>query len=63
MEVFEKKSVDDVFVIGVNLTRSTLNEAIEFRKIIEEEISSGHTNLVIDLSKCEFIDSTFFERL
>ena len=60
MEYFEKINVDGVFIITVNLTRSTLNEAKEFRKIVEEEINSGHTNLVIDLSKCQLIDSTFF---
>jgi anti-sigma B factor antagonist/stage II sporulation protein AA (anti-sigma F factor antagonist) len=59
-EVFQKINVDGVFVIAVNLTRSTLNEAIAFKKIAEEEINSGHTNLVIDLSRCEFIDSSFF---
>jgi len=60
VENFEKIFVDDVFVIGVNLTRSTVIEAKEFRKIIEEEISYGHKRLIIDLSKCEIIDSTFF---
>ena len=60
MEAFDKIYVDGVFVIVVNLIRSTLNEAIAFRKIAEEEINSGHTKLVIDLSKCDYIDSTFF---
>ncbi len=60
LENFEKIFVAGVYVIAVNLTRSTLNEAKEFREIVEEEINSGHTNLVIDLSKCEIIDSTFF---
>ena len=60
MEAFEKIFVDGVFVIDVNLTHSTINEANEFRRAIEEEINSGHTDLVIDLSKCEYIDSTFF---
>ncbi|MCH8035206.1 MAG: STAS domain-containing protein [Bacteroidetes bacterium] len=60
MEDFEKISVDGVIVIEVNLTRSTVNEANAFRKIAEEEINSGHTKLVIDLSKCDYIDSTFF---
>jgi anti-anti-sigma factor len=60
MEDFEKIKVDDVFVIAVNLTRSTINEAIAFRKLVEEEINFDHTNLVIDLSKCNYIDSTFF---
>ncbi len=63
MEAFDKIYVDGVFVIVVNLIRSTLNEAIAFRKIAEEEINSGHTKLVIDLSKCDYIDSTFFGAL
>ena len=60
MEDFEKIYVNGVFVIAVNLIRATINEAVEFRKIIEEEINSGQTQLVIDLSKCDYIDSTFF---
>jgi anti-anti-sigma regulatory factor len=60
LENFEKIFVDDVFVIGVNVTRSTIIEAKEFRKIIEEKIIPGNNRLVIDLSKCEIIDSTFF---
>ena len=60
MEDFEKTDVDGVFVIEVNLNRSTINEAITFRKMLAEEINSGHTKLVIDLTKCVFIDSTFF---
>jgi anti-anti-sigma factor len=63
LENFEKIYVDGVFVIVVNLIRSTLNEAIAFRKIAEEEINSGHTKLVIDISKCDYIDSTFFGAL
>ena len=60
MESFEKIYVDGVFVIAVNLIRATINEAIAFRKMVEEEINSGRTKLVIDLSKCVYIDSTFF---
>ena len=60
MENFEKILLDDVIVVAVNLTRSTILESKEFRKIIEEEIDDGHIRLVIDLSMCEIIDSTFF---
>ncbi len=60
MEDFEKIFVGGVFVIEVNATRANLNEAVALKKIIEEEINSGHTKLVIDLSKCTYIDSTFF---
>jgi anti-anti-sigma factor len=57
---FEIIEDDGVFVIAVNLCRSTINETSAFRKIVEEELNSGHTKLVIDLSKCDHIDSTFF---
>ena len=57
---FETISDNGVTVIGTNLTRSTVNEAIAFRKIAEMEINSGIKKLVIDLSRCEFMDSTFF---
>ena len=60
MKDFEIIYVDGVFVIEVNLIRLTINEAIAFRKIVMEDINSGHTKLVIDLSKCDYIDSTFF---
>ena len=60
MEDFERIHIDGVVVLAVNLVRSTINEAFEFRKILEEEISSGNTRLVIDLSNCGAIDSTLF---
>lgn len=60
MEDFEIKIVDDVTVIGVNLSRATLNEATVFSKIVEEVINSDNSNFVIDVSRCDFIDSTFF---
>ena len=60
MENIEKIYVDGVIVIKVNLIRAILNESIVLRGIVDEEINSFHTNLVIDLSKCDYIDSTFF---
>lgn len=60
MENFEKIYLGDILVIAVNLTRAILNEAIPFKKIVEEEINTGYTKIVIDLSQCDYIDSTFF---
>ena len=57
---FETISENGTTVIGINLTRSTVNEAIAFRKIAEMEINSGIKKLVIDLSRCEYMDSAFF---
>ena len=60
MKAFEKIYIDGVFVIVVNCTRSTFLEANEFRDLIKDELFAGHNKLVIDLTKCEYIDSTFF---
>ena len=60
MKNIEKIYIDDILILVVNLTRAILNEAIPFRKLAEEEINSGHSKLVIDLSECDYIDSTFF---
>jgi anti-sigma B factor antagonist/stage II sporulation protein AA (anti-sigma F factor antagonist) len=60
LENFEKIYLGDILVLAVNLTRAILNEAIPFKKIVEDEINSDHTKIVIDLSQCDYIDSTFF---
>jgi len=60
LENIEKIYVDGVIVIKVNLIRAILNESIALRVIVDEEMNSGQTQLVIDLSECVYIDSTFF---
>jgi anti-anti-sigma factor len=59
MEDFEKKIEKDVIIEAVNLSRATFKEAQEFKKILEEDIEKKYKKLVIDISQCEFLDSTF----
>ena len=59
MEYFVKEYFDGFIVINVNLTRATLREAQELKQILEEEITIQKTKLVLDISQCEFIDSSF----
>ena len=59
MEDFEKKIDKDVIIEAVNLSRATFKEAQEFKKILEEDIEKKYKKLVIDISQCEFLDSTF----
>lgn len=59
MEDFEKKIEKDVVIEVVNLTRATYKEAQEFKKILEEDIEKKFRKLVVDISQCEFLDSTF----
>jgi anti-anti-sigma factor len=48
-----------IILFKVNLSRATLKEAEIFKNMLKKDIDFGHNKLVIDLSFCEFIDSTF----
>ncbi len=63
MENFEKIYLEGVTLIIVHLISPTLLEANEFKEIVDEQISFGQTRLVVDLSMCEHIDSTFLGEL
>lgn len=59
MEDFEREFINSQVIINSYLTRATVKEARDLKNIIEEEIIFDHFKMVIDLSLCEFIDSTF----
>ena len=59
MENFEVIEVDGVFVIVAHLICPTYLEANEFKEIINLRIGLGQKKLVLDISLCEHIDSTF----
>jgi len=56
---FTKEKYGDVLVEVVNLTRATLKEAEEFKLTLTKDIEEGAKKIVVDISECEFIDSTF----
>jgi anti-anti-sigma factor len=60
---YTKEEVGDVVVEKVNLTRATLKEAEEFKSSLVKDIENGNIKIVVDLSECEFIDSTFLGAL
>ena len=60
---FIKEEHDDVIVEVVELNRATLNEVDEFRQRLIENIENGHKKIIVDLARCEFIDSTFLGAL
>jgi anti-anti-sigma factor len=59
MEDFEKIIEKDIVIVAINLVRSTYKEAGELKKILEDDIEKGYQKVIIDLSECDFIDSTF----
>jgi anti-anti-sigma factor len=63
MEDFEQKIEQDVVVEVVNLTRATYKEANEFKKILQDDIEKKFKKVVVDISQCDFLDSTFLGAL
>ena len=60
---FSKEINNGVLVINTGLKRATLSESAEFKQFIMNEIESGCSKILVDLSSCEFIDSTFLGAL
>jgi anti-anti-sigma factor len=59
MELFERQIKKYAIVINVNLVRATLNEAAEFREYLNEAILGTDIDIIVNLSECQHLDSTF----
>jgi len=60
---FKTELINDVTILYVNLSRATFNEAEIFKGLLSEKIETGAMKIVVDLSECEFIDSSFLGAL
>ncbi|MDP2364332.1 MAG: STAS domain-containing protein [Ignavibacteria bacterium] len=59
IEDFDKLIVSDVAIQVVNLSRATYKEASQLKKNLDELIKNKQKKIIVDISQCEFIDSTF----
>jgi len=59
MEDFEKQLLGDVLIEKVNLLRATIMEASIIKTRLFEDILLNNKKIIVDISKCDFIDSTF----
>jgi len=62
MSFFSEK-INDVIVEVVDINRATFKEAEEFKKLLNQDIDSGYSKIIVDLSNCRFIDSTFLSTI
>ena len=58
MEIVEQR-YGNVLVEIVDMDRATLTEAGVLKEALTKGIEEGLKKVVVDISKCEFIDSTF----
>jgi anti-anti-sigma factor len=56
---FMQEEHGSILVEVVDLDRATLLDAEEFKKILFQDIQAGWGKIIVDLTECEFIDSTF----
>ncbi len=59
MESIERKIENYAVVFNVNLLRATLNEAVEFKDYLAETMLDTDKDIIVNLSACEHLDSTF----
>ncbi len=56
---FIRRKDTNATILRVNHLRASLEEAKKFREFMILNIHQGHNEFIIDLTKCEFMDSTF----
>ncbi|TDJ54419.1 MAG: anti-sigma factor antagonist [Ignavibacteria bacterium] len=63
MENFEQHLSGDVLIEKVNLLRETTVEARIMKSRLFEDIKLNNKSIIVDIRKCDFIDSTFLGAL
>lgn len=62
-EYFSVDSTEENVIIKVNLLRATAHEANSFKRYLASIPSYYKNSTIIDLSECNFIDSTFLSSI
>lgn len=61
--LFDRIIINDIAIVKVNTARATIEKVPEFKLVIKEVLDESYTKVIIDLSACEYIDSTFLGSL
>lgn len=62
-EDFTREIIGDVLIENVNLSRATFKEAGLFKERLVLDVLKQNLKIIINLSRCEYIDSTFLGSL
>lgn len=60
---FVNEKINEIVIETIDITRATFKEAEEFKKILNEHINAGFTKIIVDLTQCSFMDSTFLSTI
>lgn len=59
MEIFERQIANGYVIETVNLSEATVSEAMKFKKILDLDIELGFNSIIVDLTRCNSLDSAF----
>lgn len=62
-EDFTREIVDEILVEKVNLDKATLKEAVKFKERLLDDATAGYSRIIVDFSKCSYIDSSIIGAL
>lgn len=57
--IFTHKKYDDLVAVKINISRATMDSAPQFREYLNKLVEDGNEKFIIDLSFCDFLDSSF----
>jgi len=54
-----EERMGDVIVEIINVERASVSEANELKEKLKDAIDDGYKKIIVDLSECDFVDSSF----
>lgn len=54
-----EERIGDVIVEIVNVERASVTEANELKERLTDAMEDGYKKIIVDLSECDFVDSSF----
>lgn len=62
MEAIKRTLQGEIVIEKVNLIRATMHEAFEIKEILNDDIFD-YNKIIVDLTSCDYVDSTFLGAL
>ncbi|MGA7722618.1 MAG: STAS domain-containing protein [Ignavibacteriaceae bacterium] len=60
---FALEYTEDIIIAKVIMRRATFLEALQFQKMLTQEIDNGYRRIIVDLTHCSSIDPAFFSAI
>ena len=62
-ENFKKERHENILIEIIKAKELDFRKTMQFKDVLDEDISDGYNNILVDLSECDSIDSSFLGML